>query len=69
MISQLTRARKDPDHIRRAEKCNEEIDRCKGMLRELKVEKDRMKRTIQDTIDDILDFNNKNEGILKRRYK
>lgn len=23
MISQLTRARKDPDHIRRAEKCNE----------------------------------------------
>ena len=30
------------------------------MLRELKIEKDRMKKTIQDTIDDILDFNSKN---------
>ena len=46
MVAQLTRARKDPDHIKRAERCSEEIDKRKLSLRELKTEKDKLKAKI-----------------------
>lgn len=68
MITQM-RARKDPDHIRRAERCNEEIDKRKTALRGLKGEKDKVKRAILGTIDDIFDHNNKSETVLKRRHE
>ena len=39
MIGLMTKARKDPDHLKKAERLNEEIERKKMALKEVKIEK------------------------------
>jgi hypothetical protein len=44
--------------VTRAERLNEEIERKKGALREIKAQKTKLKSVIQNVIDDILQYNN-----------
>lgn len=65
----MTKDRDDPDHVTRAELLNEQIEKKKAALRDIKAQKSKIKGIIQNIIDDILQFNNSYEKVYKQRSK
>jgi hypothetical protein len=69
IVVMLMKNRDNPDHIRRAERLNEEIERRKAAINELREEKLGIKAQIQRFIDEMLDFNKDNEMFFRRRHE